>query len=262
MNLAFDIGGTHMRIAELTPEGIGRICDVPTPSEPDHALEVFVETAHALSSDIQALVGGVPGIVRDGVLYEATHLPRWNGTYFAHELEERSGAPVTVINDAELAALGEATYGAGKGEKVVGYLGLGTGIGTCCVIDGVIVPHTSNGAGRASVLTLADGSWLEDRIGGHALTEQYRVKPQALSRATWDILTPLLAEGIANALFAWSPDVLVLGGSLMNEENGFRFMDVVAALTHAHATDTSRVRQALLGDTSGLHGARALAERH
>ena len=258
MNIAFDIGGTHMRIAEVGPEGIGRVVDVPTPGEPAIALDAFAETVHALGGTLEHVAGGVPGIVHDGVLSEATHLPRWNGTYITRELEERLGVPVTVINDAELAALGEATYGAGKGKRIVGYLGLGTGIGTCCVIDGKVVSHTSNGAGRSSVLTLSDGSWLEDRIGGQALTLQYEISPEKLPRATWDTLTPLLAEAIANALFCWSPDVLVLGGSLMNDENGFRFADVLSALTAAHAADTSRVVRATLGDASGLQGARSL----
>ncbi len=261
MKIVFDIGGTHTRIAELTAEGVGNVLDIPTADEPTAALDAFVDAAKSLSGEIESLAGGIPGVVQDGVLTEATHLPQWNGMDFRRELEARIGAPVTVINDAEIAALGEATYGAGKGMHVVGYLGLGTGIGTCCIIDGQIVAHTSNGAGRNSVLTLSDGSWLEDYIGGQALTMHYRAKPQDLSASVWESLTPLLSEGIANALFSWSPDVLVLGGSLMNEENGFRFDAVLRALTEAHATDTSRVRWAALGDTSGLMGARALCER-
>lgn len=259
MKIGFDIGGTHMRIAEIMTDGIGAVYDLPTPEEPEAALDAFAAAAHGLSVHVEAAFGGIPGVVKDGMLFEATHLPAWNGLDFAHELEKRIEAPVTVVNDAELAALGEATYGAGAGKRVVAYLGLGTGIGTCCVIDGRVVPHTSNGAGRSTVLLLSDGTWLEDRIGGHALTEQYRQSPEDLPRSVWDARTPLLAEGIANALFAWSPDVLVLAGSLVNDLNGFRFTDVIAALEHAHATDTSRITLAHFDDTSGLQGARALA---
>jgi predicted NBD/HSP70 family sugar kinase len=259
MNIGFDIGGTHVRIGELTEEGIGRIIDFPTPPEPEEALRAFVDAVERLDSTVLRAAGGMPGIIENGAIAgEVPNLPRWNGYPFGPKLAERLHAPVTIINDAELAALGEARYGAGAGKRVVAYFGLGTGIGTCCVIDGTVVPHTSNGAGRADVMTLSDGSWLEDRIGGEALALLYQRPPKDFPPSVWRALTPLLAEGIANALFAWSPDILILGGSLMNESNGFRLAEVQEALAGAHASDTSRVRLAALGDESGLNGARAL----
>ncbi len=257
--IVFDIGGTHMRMALVEGSSIGRAVDMPTPTDPLQAIELLTETARTLTPHIGTLVGGVPSIVEDGVMLSATNLPRWEGYAFARELGERLGATVHLRNDAELAALGEATYGVGQGMRTVGYLGLGTGIGTACVIERKIVPHTSNGSGRSAVLTLKNGAWLEDLIGGRALSERHGVPPEALPAVVWRELTPHLAEGIANALFVWSPDMLVLGGSLMNEENGFKLSEVQETLSAMGATEERRIHKAALGSASGLYGAMALA---
>ena len=77
---------------------------------------------------IEAVAGGFPGVVADGVIYFAPNLPAWKGVALAAELSRVVGAPAKVHNDADLAALGEAVSGAGKGFRVVVYAGIGTAL--------------------------------------------------------------------------------------------------------------------------------------
>lgn len=250
--LVFDIGGTYTRAALLTKEGIGDVTHMRTPVEP-------AEAVRQLSSfeGVSKVVGGFAGVVEDGIVLYSTNLPQWDGFRLAVELEDALGAPARVENDAELAALGEAVYGAGKGKSVVAYIGLGTGVGTAHVVDGVVEPHSSEGEARLSIITLSDGTTLEERVGGHSLEKRFGAHPKDLSPQVWIELAPLVAEGVRNAVREWEPDVVVLGGSLMNEENGFQLSRIQEAL----ANDSIVVVKAELGDAAGLWGARALSEQ-
>ncbi|MDB5195590.1 MAG: putative glucokinase [Parcubacteria group bacterium] len=257
MKLGFDIGATNMRLAVITSEGIGAIRHSATPADPSAAVKILALFARELAGGVpELLTGGIAAIIEDGVIAFSTNLPTWKGYDFRAALSESTGAPVLVANDAELAALGEATYGAGRGKELVAYIGIGTGVGTGLVRHGTVQPHSSDGIDRVTIITLSDGSTLETRIGGRALYERYGKLAETLARGVWDELTPLLAEGIGNAVRMWSPDIVVLGGSLMNEQNGFRIEEVERALP-AHLP--VRIEHSLFGDAAGLQGARALA---
>lgn len=261
-HLAFDIGGTRIRMAEIREGGIGPVAHLHTPQLPDEAIDQIVSLAHTAAPDgIASVVCGLAAIVGgEGKVLTFTNLPSWNYFPFAHELEKHLAAPVRVVNDTELAALGEALYGAGQGMRTVAYIGLGTGVGTACIVDGVIEPHSSDTDARDSIIMLEDGDTLEARAGGKSLHERYDAPAESLPREVWDELTPSLAHSVMNAITLWSPNVVVLGGSLMNEDSGFRLDDVLRAVSALpNVTDElPDIRKSALGETSALHGARAL----
>lgn len=253
MNLAFDIGATNLRVAIMEADGVGRIVHTHTPADPSEAIETLATLVEELGSP-ESVRGGVAAVVENGMIISSTNLPAWTGFHFAELLSARLHASVEIINDAELAALGEALYGAGKGMRTVGYIGIGTGVGTALVRDGMIVEHSSDGTARDTIIALSTGGTLEERIGGHALSATFGKPPAELTTEIWDELTPLLVEGIQNAIRLWSPDLVVLGGSLLNDMNGFRVAEVVRELADASVP----VLPAVFGDSSGLNGARAL----
>jgi predicted NBD/HSP70 family sugar kinase len=260
--LAFDIGGTNIRMAEVREVGIGSVAHLHTPALPEVAMEELIALARTVSPDgVSAVVCGVPAIVSDaGTIVSATNLPEWGGYEFKVELEKQLHATVQVVNDAELAALGEARYGAGAGARTVAYLGLGTGIGTACVVEGVVEPHSSDTDSRDTIITLSSGETLEAQAGGRALTERYGAAPETLPRRVWDELTPDVAHAVMTMITLWSPDVIVLGGSLMNEENGFQLDEVIRAVSGSKNAPENLpdIRKAKFGEASALHGARAL----
>jgi len=258
-DLGCDIGGTSMRVAELLEGEVGIVLRSATPAEPDAAVSELVGLAEKIAPDgIARIFCGIAArLTDDGAVRTATNLPLWNGFPFAAEVGKALAAQTVVINDAELDALGEAWYGAGKGFRSVAYLGLGTGIGTAYVIDGIVEPGSSEGEVRAQVITLSSGASFEELSGGRSLLKHYEVRPEELPREVWNDLTPLLAECIRNAITLWAPDVLVLGGSLMNEETAYRLEDVEREL----GTIEIPIRRAALGDKSGLYGALALRQK-
>src|SRR5262249_3708578 len=94
---------------------------------------------------------GVPGPCdpRTGVVFETPNLPGWHDVPLGEILRSRVGLPVLVGNDANVAALGEHRYGAGRGSQDMIYLTVSTGIGGGLVLDGRLYHGFSGTAGEA-----------------------------------------------------------------------------------------------------------------
>ena len=91
------------------------------------------------------------------------------------------GCDVTLNNDAELGALGEWAYGAGRGEKNVAYIKVGSGIGAGLILNNQIYGGTTGAAGEIGHLTVEENGplcncgnhgCLEAFAGGHAIAKQ------------------------------------------------------------------------------------------
>ena len=264
MKVVFDIGGTSMRAANATPGGIGEIRKIKTPQEPKEGLAALAALARecAGGGQLEAAAGGFPGIVADGVVYLAPNLPTWNGTKLASELTKAIGVSVTVQNDGDLAALGEASRGGGKGFRVVAYAGIGTGVGCGRVVDGRIDSGAYDFEAGHQIVDAAGGMELEALVSGRAFEKRFGVHPKDAPRAGYEEMTPILAVGLYNMILHWSPEVFVLGGSMMNEDNGYRLADITAALGRLPQIypRLPEVRVAVLKDTAGLYGARTLLD--
>jgi mannose-6-phosphate isomerase len=259
--LLFDIGGTSMRMA-TGDDHVENVRKVPTPEHPLDAIALLVGYAREMP-ECRAAFGGIAGVIEDGTVISSPHLPGWNDSPFAEMLSNALNIPVQIRNDAELAGLGEAVYGAGKGYGIVAYLGIGTGIGGSYVAEQDIVPHAHGFEPGHQILDIDTGETFEGLVSGHALEERFSMKAKDLPRTVYEELTPTLATGIYNLILAWSPDVLVLGGSLMNEKNGYRVSEVQDALQAIPTLLPSLppIVASALKDENGLHGALAMAVR-
>ncbi len=259
--VVFDIGGTSLRVGLALHDGVGETVKVPTPQSPDEGVRVLAELILSVAGkDVRGIAGGFPGVLENGVVRFAPNLPEWVDVKLAALLEEKLGAPAEVENDADLAALGEAVYGAGKGARVVAYLGIGTGVGTGRVVDSAIESGVFDLEAGHQILDAREGATLEGLVSGSAILRRFGVRPEHAPRELFDELTPVLAAGLHNAIVHWSPEVLVLGGSLMNEETGFRLAEVSAALGRIPSPYPRLPHIALAerGDAAGLYGALAL----
>jgi predicted NBD/HSP70 family sugar kinase len=170
-----------------------------------------------------------------------------------------AGAPVTVLHDADLGALGEAVYGAGKDFRAVAYAGIGTGLGMGLVVEKKLV-HEPFGFEAGNQIVRVGELSLSKTISGNALKMRFGKEPKDLPREVYEAMTPLLATGLYNTLLHWVPDVLILGGSLMNEENGYRFENIKSFLENIPRPLPALppLRLSALGDDANLYGARAL----
>ena len=221
MRLAADIGGTNMRVALGSADGtISKIEVHDSPSVYTDGIELLTDTLKKLAEGhtIEGVTIGVPGSVSTDkrTLIHAAHLPAWSGNDMASALESALGAPVTLENDALLAALGEANVGAGKGHAIVAYIGIGTGIGAARIVDGRIDRNSFGFEAGHQYLSYDDEVELEELVSGTAVEEEQGVSAKELGESNvWQMYERRLAHGLYNTLLHWSPDCLVLGGSLM-----------------------------------------------
>lgn len=242
--LVFDIGGTNMRMALAEDDVLRDVQKTPTPKDPEDALAQL--TMFAEGKGVQEAVGGVAGIIKDGTVLDSPNLRSWEGFAFGVSLEEALGASVRVYNDAELAGIGEALSGAGKGYKRVGYLAIGTGVGGALVVVGEEGPRIEGNEPGRLVMDPLSGRTLESFVGGAALAAEFHARPELLPQDAYDERLPLLTRGIEALAALWRPDIFILNGPLVLGTPAFRIESI----------DIKDVplRPALHADESGLWG--------
>jgi polyphosphate glucokinase len=133
--------------------------------------------------------------------------PQWIGIHLAEHLAERTGQPVSVLNDADAAGLAEAAFGAARGVGgTVIVTTLGTGIGSAMFLDGKLVPNTE--LGHLEI----DGQIAEARASSAAKTRE------GLSFKDW---APRLQRYYSHLEFLFSPDLFVVGGGVSRKHAKF-----------------------------------------
>ncbi len=256
MYIVLDIGGTKTRVAasgDLASFGTPIIID--TPQSYDEAMGRIVEASRAVSGGpIERVAAGMPG---------GRNLPDWRGKPLAQDLEARLGAPVVLENDAALVGLGEAVYGAGKGADIVAYLTVSTGVNGARVVRGRIdESHQGFEIGGQYLSIGEEPQTLESLVSGRAISERFDIaSPKELGKEheVWEELARTLAFGVHNTILHWSPERVVIGGSMMNEI-GISVPRVeahVRSLMQKFAT-VPPIAHSALKDLGGLWGGLAL----
>jgi len=283
LTLAVDLGGTHMRCAIVSASGeVTDRREAPTARDGTGTapLVSLIRTVAALAP-CQSAVMGVPGRVdyREGRLEEAANLPPdWLPGLTSSALGAAVGLPVALANDADLAAVGEAYFGAGQAYGDVAYITLSTGVGAGVVLGGALV-HGRRSMAEVGHQVIALGrqpDTLEDLASGTALGRAAAaagigVRGQDVVDAVaagnpaaariWDDLVAAAAVGLVNLAWAFSPEVIVIGGGLGLV--GPVLLDPLRAAMQREgppALDPPiAIVAAALGDDAGLAGAGAWA---
>ncbi|MFN2465529.1 MAG: ROK family protein [Candidatus Dormibacteria bacterium] len=284
--IAVDLGGTHMRTAVVTPEGSVRWHEsIETPKEAPHPDELFrLMTSARERSGAHTAVVGLPGRVnyRLGTLEYAPHLPQaWLEDLSASTLAERTGLRVHTGNDAELAAAGEATFGAGRGCSDVIYITLSTGIGAGVVQNGRLVHGTRSMPEPGHTIVDMDGfeagddCYMEDFASGTALGRRAQEagsghtgadvldglkRGDPRSQELWAGSLRIIRMAVFNMAMWFSPEVMVIGGGVGLNAPGL--VESLRSWLEEHpppGLPPLRVERAALGDDAGLVGAAAWA---
>jgi glucokinase-like ROK family protein len=163
-------------------------------------------------SQLMAVGVGVPGpVITDaGMVVSPPIMPGWDGYPIRKSLEKEWGLPVSLNNDAELGALGEWAYGAGRGEKNLAFIKVGSGIGAGLIINQQIYAGTTGSAGEIGHLTIDENGPLcscgnrgcmEAFAGGHAIALQARKLVESGKRTLLSNIPieKLTAEDVAKA---------------------------------------------------------------
>ena len=153
--IGVDLGGTNVRVAKVSSEGtVLQIIKEATEIEKgvQHVIDKICRMIESIDGYTECLgIGlGVPGPVdtREGKMIIATNLPGFEGYPLASKIQDHFKKPTYVDNDANVAGLGEAVQGAGKGHNVCYYVTISTGIGGALVVDGKVVAGRNGHAGE------------------------------------------------------------------------------------------------------------------
>jgi glucokinase len=142
--IGIDAGGTKL-LGGVVDEGLvvhHRVHRIWRGGDRAETLDIFVESVEevrAAAPDVSAVGFGIPALVEweTGVSRWSTHLPLAD-VRFRDVMSERLGLPVVVDNDANVALLAEARFGAARGASHAVLVALGTGIGSGLLLDGRI----------------------------------------------------------------------------------------------------------------------------
>jgi glucokinase len=268
--LVVDLGASRLRAAVLEPYGgLLHRTSATTPRDDPSALErAMRENIEASRFAIAGAVVGVPGPVSyiDGTPLRLTNLPGWDGHIDARVLARRLGIPVALANDADLAALGEHRFGAGRGTQDLVYVTVSTGVGAGVVLGGRLA-HGRRSIAEAgqTIVDLDGGATLEAAANGAALARLAGVPgPEATRRAAlgepraieaFERVGRALGAGILNLALLFGPERVVVGGGVA--KSGERLLGPVRAYLEQAGPPrgvTVEVVRGALGDDAGLRG--------
>lgn len=261
MYLLFDIGATKTRIA-ITKDR--KTFEEPvifdTPETYEEGIERFIKEARKLTPQhFKALAGGITGTLdtEKASLTRSPNMPEWVGKPIEEDLRKEFNCSVFIENDASIVGLGEAVAGAGIGDEIVVYVTVSTGVGGTRIIEGEIDEHAYGFEPGHELLDMKHS--LEDLVSGTAVEERFGRKPYDIPQQDplWDELAEKLAFGLHNMIVHWSPNSIVLGGSMIVGDPVILVTDIEKHLKTISKVypQLPAIKKATLGAIGGLHGA-------
>jgi glucokinase len=286
--IGVDLGGTQIRALVCDGQGqvLSRAATLTLAQEGCAAVierihQTIIEAVGTLPWEAVAGIGvGAPGPLDpySGVVVHAPNLPGWDGVPLRSIIAERFGRPVELGNDANLAALGEQRFGAGRGVADMVYMTVSTGIGGGIIAGGELFLGHGGFAGEIGHQTiLVDGplcgcgnrGCLEALAAGPAIGRMGReaaalprgaallalaggdiaaVTARTVSKAAAggdaaaiEILrraATYIGIGLANLCNILNPELFVLGGGVTN--SGAFFLDMIRETIPLHAMAAMR----------------------
>lgn len=300
-----DIGGTHIRVAAYESDNTTPLTHKRTRSfgkEPGtfDRLVKTIESAWPEGHDVKAISMASPGPLdpETGVVLDTPNIPEWDNFPLTEKLSEQFGVPAYLDNDANLAALGEWKFGAGRDHHNVLYLTISTGIGGGVIIDDRLL-HGYHGlaAELGHVTVLADGpvcscgykGHLEALAAGPAIVSYVREQLEAgrkselsseedltaytvaeaardgdsLAKSAYERAGRYLGIGVASFLHTLDPSIVIFGGGV--SQSGSLLFEPFEDSLRGHVfypryLENLEITTAALGDDVGLLGALALAQ--
>jgi predicted NBD/HSP70 family sugar kinase len=267
----FDIGGTKTRVAISSDlETLSASTSFKTPISFSEGIKKLITTAESLAKKekITAFAGGIRGPLtedKSGIENDSV-LTKWVGKSLIAEIQKVHKVPVFLENDAALAGLGEAVFGAGKGADIVAYHTISTGVGGA-KIENQEIDEAAVGFEPGHQIIDVDRTvmgddiqpTLENVVSGTAIKNRFGVEPYEIpqSDVLWEELAEYLAQGLCNTIMYWSPEVIVLGGSMILGDPKIE-IDAIRKYTVEALNDfqsSPLITLSKLGDEAGLYGA-------
>ena len=218
--LGIDLGGTKVLavVADADDRALGRaVTSTPAAGGAEGLVGALAQVAaDALAdagiaeSSVRAFGIAAAGAIntRDGLIVHSPHVPTASNIPVVAMLRDRLGAPGVIGNDANLAALAEHRYGAGKGVDDLLFITVSTGIGGGIISRGKLLLGSEGYAGEIGHMTIdaagpygestTPGAW-EALCSGTALA---RIATERINAGERSSLAPALADTGGEALTA------------------------------------------------------------
>ncbi len=293
---AVDIGGTKIAVGVVDDNG-KVLAQTQAPTDPDHydngiqlIARMLRETAQSAGVELRGIGIGSTGPVDPmrGEFGDVDFLPGWRGKNPVRDLAEMFDLRVALENDGDAAALAEAGWGAGRNRSRLIYVTVGTGIGGGIVIDGKLYRgvdgahpevghHVVDPAGPACSCgfhgcweSLAAGpamvTWLESHAPANYPQREGITAKRICELAQQGDAVALeavehealyLGLGLANLINLFTPDAIVLSGSVMKSASLFlgRIRTVIRRGCRFVPAEKTELTLASLGDDTNLIGA-------
>jgi predicted NBD/HSP70 family sugar kinase len=284
--LGIDLGGSNLRWVISTDDTCSDVSKLIAPNSYDESLEtissiiLFAVKEYGISS-----VGlGLPGRTDPDKPIWIPNLTFLNQSSIGRDLELRTGTPITFINDAQAALVGEVNFGAARGCRNAILVTLGTGIGGAIMIDGEIYVGHNGTAGSFGWLMAPvrlhpnpeHGPW-ERWAAGSTLTviaKDLGLSPREfLSEETLDVegaarhalidYAHRVGKGLGSLASLLDPQIIIVSGGIVDS------WQIVKAEISSGFTQTSSpsvrhcpIKVASLGSNAGAIGAAVTAQKY
>jgi len=300
---AVDIGGTKIAVGIVDENGraLCRV-EAPTEAERGYAvgLRKITEMMREMLGRTGATIRGI-GIGSTGMLdpirgewTDVDFLPGWERQNPVEDLSHEFAVSAAMENDGDAGALAETYWGAGKGKRRVVYVTVGTGIGGGVIVDGhlyrgvagshpEIGHHVMEASGpectcgfRGCWEALAAGSSMEKWYAENLPAAERDGKPVSarqicelarkgnkFAQQIVDREGMYLGLGLANLIGMFVPEVIVLGGGMMQSADLYlgKIREVIRSGCRFVPAEKTEIVLAALGEDANLIGA-AMAWQH
>jgi glucokinase len=235
MVVAVDLGGTNIRAGQVEAGMIKLHKD--TRLRDTDVLEKTLEQLAGLIESVMApgVLGigmGVPSVVdlATGTVSDVTNIPSWKRVELKAYMEKRFGIPVHVNNDVNCFILGEHRFGAARGYSSAVGLAMGTGLGGGIIINNELYAGNNCGAGEFGLVHYLDSN-IETYCSGGFFPKKFNISAlDAFNQAKagdrdaismWDEFGFHMGYAIKTVVYTYDPEVIILGGSLVNAYSFF-----------------------------------------
>ena len=303
--IAVDIGGTHLRAALYEPDNTKPIVHERVETHADEPgvyerMQALIESIWPKDRQVAAIGVASPGPLdpHTGYILKTPNISEWHNFPLGPNLAEHFHVPVFLDNDANLAALGEWKFGAGRGHHHVLYLTISTGVGGGVIADDHLLqgyhglatelghtivdpdgPLCSCGfAGHVEAFSSgpaivkyvmhelqggADSSMrADDNLTARVIADA-AFHGDALAVSAYRRAGEYLGIAVANFLHSFDPSIVIFGGGV-SQVGPLLFDSFHVSLKkrvfHPRYLEGLKIEMAALGDDAGLLGALALAQ--
>jgi len=271
--IGIDLGATNIRGTVVTGSTFSDIVSnrIHSNGSVEDVLNDIYQVVDALiDNSIKAIGIGVPSVVdvAEGIVYDVQHIPSWKEVHLKSIMEARYKVPVYVNNDANCFALGEFYFGKGKGSESLTGLTLGTGLGAGIITNGKLYSGYNCGAGEIGCLSYLDenlefycsGSFFQNvhQLDGLKVYEDAQ-KGEEYALKLYAELGKHIGEAIKVTMYAYDPQVIIMGGSVSQAYAYFHEAMWAQLKTFAYQKSVERIRVEISElENSGILGAAAL----